>query len=126
MPRWQDDPDLRAAVEGELALLTPGVRASVPDAKALLHPDYTELGQSGRSWDRDSVTAMMAVADEEPITAEDLEAVRLGDDVVLVTYTSVRGTGARACRSSVWVRVGRRWLLRHHQGTPLAPRATSG
>ena len=120
MPGWQDDPDLRAAVEGELALLTPAVRDSVPDAKVLLHRDYTEIGQSGRSWDRDSVTAMMAALDAEPIAAEGLEAVRLGSDVILVTYTSVRSSGSRACRSSIWVREGDRWLLRHHQGTPLA------
>ena len=120
MPGWQDDPDLRAAVEGEFALLTPAVRGSVPDAKVLLHRDYTEFGQSGRSWDRDSVTAMMAALDAEPIAAEGLEAVRLGSDVILVTYTSVRSSGSRACRSSIWVREGDRWLLRHHQGTPLA------
>ena len=120
MPGWQDDPDLRAAVEGELSLLTPAVRGSVPDAKVLLHRDYTEIGQSGRSWDRDSVTAMMAALDAEPIAAEGLEAVRLGSDVILVTYTSVRSSGSRAGRSSIWVREGGRWLLRHHQGTPLA------
>ena len=119
MPGWQDDPDLRAAVEGELALRTPAVRGSVPDAKVLLHRDYTEIGQSGRSWDRDSVTAMMAALDAEPIAAEGLEAVRLGSDVILVTYTSMRSSGSRACRSSIWVREGDRWLLRHHQGTPL-------
>jgi ribonuclease HI len=119
MPGWQDDPDLRAAVEGELALLTPAVRGSVPDAKVLLHRDYSEIGQSGRSWDRDSVTAMMAALDAEPIAAEGLEAVRLGSDVILVTYTSVRSSGRRSCRSSIWVREGDRWLLRHHQGTPL-------
>ena len=119
MPGWQDDPDLRAAVEGELAHLTPAERGSVPDAKVLLHRDYTEIGQSGRSWDRDSVTAMMAALDAEPIAAEGLEAVRLGSDVILVTYTSMRSSGSRACRSSIWVREGDRWLLRHHQGTPL-------
>lgn len=119
MAAWEDDRDLRAAVQGELALLTPGVRGSIEDAKSLLHKDYSEFGQSGRSWDRNSVTAMMAAVDAEPIDAEDLEAVRLGAEVVLVTYTSVRAGGRRACRTSVWVREGDRWLLRHHHGTPI-------
>ena len=68
MPGWQDDPDLRAAVEGELAHQNPPLLPSVNH----------------------------------------------------VTSTSVRSSGSRACRSSIWVREGDRWLLRHHQGTPLA------
>ena len=116
---WKGDPDLAAAVAGELALLTPGVRGSTTDAKTLLHPAYTEFGQSGKSWDRDSVTAMMAAADAQPIKANDLTATRLDDAVILITYISERASGARACRTSVWVREHHTWMLRHHQGTPI-------
>jgi hypothetical protein len=116
---WKDDPDLTAAVEGELSLLTPGVRGNAADTKALLHPAYTEFGQSGKAWDRDSVTAMMAATDAQAIKANDLTATRLGDGVILVTYISERASGARACRTSVWVREHNTWMLRHHQGTPI-------
>jgi hypothetical protein len=106
----------RAVVARELALLRPDVRRDAAKLRALLHPDFTEIGASGRVWDRESIAEVTSGTDE-PIAAEDVCARRLGPDAVLVTYLSDEA-GRRARRSSVWVRDHEDgWLLLHHQGT---------
>jgi hypothetical protein len=84
----------------------------------VLHPDFFEFGRSGRVWTRhDTLTA-----EPGPIDAQlaDFAVHPLGDDAVLVTYTSyVRHQHmAVGRRSSIWVRTGSSWQLRFHQGTP--------
>lgn len=79
-----------------------------------LHLDFAEFGRSGRVWTRkDTITTLAADPSlDEVVPAEDVNAVQLADNVVLVTY---RATGA--LRSSIWVRQEGRWQLRFHQGT---------
>jgi hypothetical protein len=110
------DADERAVVERELALLRPEVRRDPERVRALLHPQFTEVGASGRVWDRQAVVAVTS-GTEEPISATGLRTRRLGPDAVLLTYLS-DDSGRRARRSSVWVRDAEAgWLLLHHQGT---------
>jgi hypothetical protein len=123
MPVWEQDADLRAAVEGELALLAPETRTSPERMKALLHRDFREVGASGKHWDRETVAAMAAASSGPALRADDVDATRLADTVVLVTYASSAPGGRPAHRSSVWVRESGRWLLRHHQGTPASEEA---
>ena len=47
-------------------------------------------------------------------------AVRLSDDVILLTFRIV-GSDRSSLRSSVWVRSQGQWLIRFHQGTPVPP-----
>jgi hypothetical protein len=110
------DDDEQTVVERELALLQPAVRRDPDRVRALLHPDFREVGASGQIWDRASIAAVTS-GTEEPIEATDLATRLLGPDVVLLTYVS-DPSGRRAHRSSVWVREpGGQWLLLHHQGT---------
>jgi ribonuclease HI len=119
LPITQDDLDI--VRDCERALLTGAVRGDRLSAGLLLHPDYREFGRSGRVWDKESVLDLMEDTSElVRIRAEGLDAVPLGDDVVLVTYDSVTPE-ARAHRSSVWVRESGRWQVRFHQGTPVPP-----
>jgi ribonuclease HI len=119
LPITQDDLDI--VRDCERALLTGAVRGDRLSAGLLLHPDYREFGKSGRVWDKESVLDLMEDTSElVRIRAEGLDAVPLGDDVVLVTYDSVTPE-ARAHRSSVWVRESGRWQVRFHQGTPVPP-----
>ncbi|WP_346428803.1 DUF4440 domain-containing protein [Streptomyces sp. Z26] len=131
---------VRAAVEGELRLLDPAVRASARLVRELLDPEFTEFGASGRCWDRDSVTAALALessgeagpgggpGDEAgpggpagPITATELVGTLLAPDIVHLTYVSERN-GRRVRRSSLWRhRTGAGWRLYFHQGTPTDP-----
>ncbi len=110
---------LAEVVAQELLLVDPAVRACPVRVLALLHPEFTEFGSSGRVWDRDSVMAGIG-EDSDAIVASDVVAHRLADQVVLVTYTTQRGE-QRARRSSLWVRRDDAWLLRFHQGTPSSP-----
>jgi hypothetical protein len=54
---------------------------------------------------------------EEPlITAREITATRLADDVIHLTYVSQRGE-RRARRSSIWLRTEDGWRVYFHQGT---------
>jgi len=103
----------------ERELLRPETRADVGRTGVLLHPDFTEIGTSGRIWTRDAM--MMALEDDPggPTELELLGADRLGEKAVLLTYRSHTRRGS-ALRSSLWVLEGAQWRLRFHQGTPEA------
>ena len=124
-----DDP-FAVAKESELApesivealeqeLLSPEVRADIGRTGVLLHPDFTEIGSSGRIWNRD---AMMTELEENPgsrIELELLAADRICPTVILLTYRAHARSG-RTLRSSLWVLDGTQWRIRFHQGTPEA------
>lgn len=84
----------------------------------VLHPDFFEFGRSGRVWSRDdTLTTEPGHIDAR---LADFAVNELGDDAVLVTYTSYvhHGQPDAGRRSSIWVRAGSSWQLRFHQGTP--------
>ncbi|TLM81449.1 ribonuclease HI family protein [Pseudarthrobacter sp. NamE2] len=105
--------------ELERELLGPLVRGDIGRTAVLLHPDFMEIGSSGRVWTRD---AMMMALEEDPGERTDIEilgADRIGTGAVLLTYRSFTRSGT-VLRSSLWVLDGDRWRLRFHQGTPEA------
>ncbi|WP_307279260.1 ribonuclease HI family protein [Arthrobacter sp. W4I7] len=105
--------------ELERELLGPLVRGDIGRTAVLLHPDFLEIGSSGRVWTRD---AMMMALEEDPGERTDIEilgADRIGPAAVLLTYRSFARSGT-TLRSSLWVLDGDRWRLRFHQGTPEA------
>lgn len=111
---------MRAAVEGELRLLDPGVRASPALVSELLDPEFFEFGASGRRWDRVSILAAVvpdADAPDDFVTTGDMSATVLAPGVVHLTYVSDHD-GRKARRSSVWRRSAAGWRLYFHQGTP--------
>ncbi len=111
--------DEEAVARLERELIEPSVRADASRVAALLHPDFEEIGRSGRLWGRDAT--LEALADEDARAAEIavLGTERLGSDVILLTARTVDERGA-SLRSSLWMRNGGRWRLRFHQGTPEA------
>jgi ribonuclease HI len=110
------DGELREVVRRERQLLDPASRANSDLVGRLIHPDFVEHGASGRIWNRSSIIAALAADPGVSGIASNVEAVRLADDVVLVTY---RIGGERASlRSSVWVHDPEAgWRLRFHQGS---------
>jgi ribosomal protein S18 acetylase RimI-like enzyme len=88
----------------------------------LLHDDFREFGASGQVRDRNSVAKALAAEPGDGGEAHDVDAVRLADDVVLLTY-ELRTPARPALRSSVWVRDGGTWRIRFHQGTPSPSRS---
>ena len=109
--------ELVEALEREL--LGPEVRGDIGRTGVLLHPDFMEIGSSGRVWTRD---AMMMALEEDPGERTELEilgAERIGSSAVLLTYRSYARSGT-ILRSSLWVLDNGRWRIRFHQGTPEA------
>jgi ribonuclease HI len=114
------DASPEAIVEAlERELLQPETRADLGRTGVLLHPDFTEIGSSGRIWTRDAMMMELEQRPEGPRELEMLGADRLGERTVLLTYRSYARSGT-TLRSSLWVHEGAQWRLRFHQGTPEA------
>jgi hypothetical protein len=87
-----------------------------------------EFGRSGRVYRKEDVVRSLAAegAENSPApTAANFELTCLADDIVLVTYRSLRkdkdGQELHSLRSSIWKLIGGRWQMIFHQGTPTHP-----
>jgi hypothetical protein len=112
----------RALYESELALVDPEVRSSRQRVEALLHDDFSETGSSGQVYDRVAMVEMLISEAPGEVIIRDFESTHLSDDVAMVTYRSIGISGQEARRTSIWVRNGAEWQLRHHQGTRVPDR----
>lgn len=112
--------DLDAVLALERELQSPATRADPGRLRQLLHPEFVEIGASGRRWDLRTILAMLQEesADPAPITVEDLTGRHLTDDLVQVFWDSDHA-GRRARRTSLWQRDEAGWRQVYHQGTPL-------
>ncbi|MET9092273.1 nuclear transport factor 2 family protein [Streptomyces cyaneofuscatus] len=118
----EPSPAVAAAIEGELRLLDPVVRASADLLAALLHPEFREIGTSGRLWDRESIIEALTADDAPrpgPLTASRMRGTQLGPDLVHLTFDT-ESKGLRSHRSSLWRLTGAGWRLYFHQATPFA------
>jgi hypothetical protein len=109
-------------LRAEMLLLDPAVRRDRARVSALLANDFFEFGASGRIWTRDQILDLLATEEYSPPVVEDFACHRIADNVVLVTYRTVRmnkETGQReaALRSSLSIRRSGTWKIRFHQGT---------
>ncbi|MFD9543486.1 DUF4440 domain-containing protein [Streptomyces sp. NPDC060022] len=110
---------VQAAIEAELRLLDPAVRASPALVLQLLDPDFTEIGASGRRWDATSiltVTSAGSVDQESPVRVSEMSGGVLAPGLVHLTYFA-DNNGRRVWRSSLWRMTGTGWCLYFHQGT---------
>ena len=110
---------MQAAIDGEMRLLDPEVRASPAGVLELLDPEFTEIGVSGRRWDVESiltVTSGGSVSPESPVKVSEMSGDVLAPGVVHLTYFADH-QGRRAWRSSVWRLTETGWRMYFHQGT---------
>ncbi|MER6981181.1 DUF4440 domain-containing protein [Streptomyces carpinensis] len=110
---------VQAAVDGEMRLLDPEVRAFPARVLELLDPEFTEIGASGRRWDVGSiltVTSGGSVSPESPVKVSEMSGVVLAPGVVHLTYFA-DNQGRRAWRSSLWRLTETGWRMYFHQGT---------
>lgn len=120
--RTDDLLDELQALESELH--HPGVRCSPERLERLLHPQFHEVGRSGRHYDRETIVRHLVSQTAPPdVVASDYAVRRLADGAALLTYRSAHRTadGGRtlpARRCSVWLREASAWRLAYHQGTP--------
>jgi uncharacterized protein YndB with AHSA1/START domain len=91
----------------------------------LLHPDFVEVGRSGRRFSREEVLEdFSADGVLEPVHAQDFELGQLGQGIALLTYrsahVSLSGVLFRhTLRTSLWMKTPGGWRMRFHQGTPV-------
>lgn len=109
----------------EQDLWTATRRADVAFMRAVLAPDFVEVGRSGRVYDRDACLGSRVGTFLATLPLPEYRLRELGADVFQATYISeffVESGAApeRARRSSIWTLGpgGEPWL-RHHQGTPI-------
>lgn len=114
--------ELALVLELERRLTDPAVRADRDELLRLLHPDFEEVGRSGRHWHRDAMIDALLDAPGEGFTLTQERAEWLAPGVILVTYGAHdHGADHAASRhSSIWVLDHGHWQVRYHQGTRVA------
>lgn len=102
----------------EQRLLQPSVRSSRDELHGLLHPEFQEVGASGRLWDRATmIDGLVAATSPAVITHTEMTATVLSPGVGMVAYVSETGD-RRAHRTSIWLETDVGWQMVRHQGTP--------
>jgi ribonuclease HI len=101
-------------------LLGSATRRDATRLRELLHPQFKEVGRTGRQWSRDEIVEALTIDGERAAVATaDWEFSELAPGVALVCYT-VLGADGGSRHSSVWVVSGQKPQLRFHQGTFIA------
>jgi hypothetical protein len=110
----------------ETELHLPATRQNRSRLEQLLHPDFVELGRSGRRYSRSEILAELSARGGamEAVHAENFELAELSPGIALLTYWSAHWgpsgeLNRRTLRSSLWVAVEADWRMRFHQGTPV-------
>lgn len=112
-------------IKQEIELHQYEVRQNPQEIFRLLHPNFREVGESGTTYDYQSILKMML--DEKPsqghIHSQDYECIQLDSTTQLLLYRSVwiDSLGQKshfAKRSSIWVKADHGWQMQYHQGTP--------
>ena len=116
----EDSPasDAETVIALERSLLTDEVRSDPAAVAALLHPQWSEVGRSGRLWSREEILDEIGPLPEE-VTLDVIACMPAAQDALLLTWRSVTDTGS-TLRSSLWVRDKGHWQQLFHQGTPEA------
>lgn len=110
--------------ELEVELHRPTARGSRERLEQLLHPDFTEVGRSGRCYTRDAIITQLLAEGERPdVWSGELSVLRLGDSAALLTYRSAHfdpggELANRTRRASIWSHGAAGWQIVYHQGTP--------
>jgi len=126
-----DSPDISAITATlrtlEDSILDPAVRSDPARMRALLAPEFTEFGASGRVFDRDGIIAALAAEGARvPRRARGFKVRLVAPGAALTTWRVLRDDGIETLRSSVWQQqADGRWLMVFHQGT-LAARDDEG
>ncbi len=103
----------------EIELLGSDARRDPSRAAELMHPDFLEIGRSGRVWVFDEMVEALAAEDARPTPVTDEWRFRdLAPGVVLVTYR-IRRAGRDSRHSSIWDLADGSPRVVFHQGTHL-------
>ncbi len=118
----------------EIALHRPEVRTNVTRLRALLHPDFMEIGYSGKTYDFGAIVASLSSsAPGLVVWSQDFECHEFAPNIAQLIYRSAHVDENDALsrytrRSSIWLKTSAEsWQMRFHQGTPVpaVPKAMS-
>lgn len=110
--------ELRAAIIAqETALLGADARRDPARLEQLIHPDFDEIGRTGKDWEREEVIRVLQTVPDQTESIDFGRVIELAPGVAHVTFrtTDDRGT---VRRSSIWLQEEGMWRQRYHQGTP--------
>ena len=107
----------------ERELHSAGTRQSESRLKELLHPNFREIGRSGREYSRATILEHLADGEPPKVHADQFRRIDLEPQVALITYKSAHiaeggGLYRHSLRSSIWIRGEEGWQMVFHQGTP--------
>jgi len=117
-----------ASVEAELAAREPVFHRTVDgtsrsELEQWVAADFWEVGASGRVYDRETMLTEVVGRYADPgydamagVVVDQLACRPIGPATWLVTYRLVQDA-RETRRSTVWLRVGGRWVVQYHQGT---------
>lgn len=110
----------RAIRDAELTLLTSTVRRDAEQVCRLLHPEFVEIGRSGRRWTHEEILVALAGEDagDTPVV-EDWDFQALTGELTLVTYL-IHGSDGDSRHSSLWDTSTGAPVMRFHQGTMIS------
>ncbi|MBP9907490.1 MAG: nuclear transport factor 2 family protein [Rhodoferax sp.] len=110
-PTVRDRPPPRTP-DTEVELHHPGVRSSRERPEQLLHPEFDEVGRSGRSYSRETVINFLSTQESRPaVVSQGFAVTALGPGVALLTYRSAqvgpdKSLETHTLRSSIWLQTG--------------------
>lgn len=98
------------------------VRSNIEELSKLLSAKFCEFGSSGKVWTREDILLRLPTEDGSvKIEATDFKAVKLSENVVLITYKSWRVSSCENSsyflRGSIWKKYSNSWQMEFHQGT---------
>ena len=108
--------DAEQVIALERSLLTDEVLGDPAAVAALLHPQWSEVGRSGRLWTREELLDEIGPLEEEA-SLDVISCMPVAPDTMLLLWRSVTDSGS-TLRSSLWVRERGHWQQLYHQGTP--------
>jgi ribonuclease HI len=112
------DAELREEIlRHELALLSAEGRNDKAKLGQLIHPDFYEIGRTGRYWEREEVIRVLHTIPDQIKSVTFDRVVELRPGVVHVRFRTEDDIGV-VHRSSIWAREGDLWQQLYHQGTP--------
>jgi hypothetical protein len=117
---------LKHLQELEIALHQYEIRTDLKRLAKLLHPEYIEIGYSGRTFDFNSIIESVS-SEPKPnfeIWSQSYQFIELDSNIVQLIYKSARlgnhgNLSRHAKRTSIWVKESDWWQVKFHQATPV-------
>lgn len=91
------------------------------DFDRMMHPEFWEIGASGRRYSRDFVLSELERRHQNPHEdiweTSDFHCRQLAKDVYLLAYTLIQNKIRKTRRTTLWQRTEVGWQILFHQGT---------